>query len=429
MVSTGPAGEVPGGSAITADPGERSGMSVAIALVAAPGLPAQPRSPGTGTPGNGSRDNRSPDNGSPDGRSPDTGSVDTGSVDTAATPTGPPDTGSVDTTPAQADRSGATPPRGRGREDLSVPLLCLVLVVVGLFQDSISTAVSAPAVRNWMTVFIAVVAQALPFLLLGVVLSAVLAVFVPAALIARALPSRPSLAVVAGGAAGVILPGCECASVPVAGAMVRRGITPAAALAFLLAAPAVNPIVVVATAVAFPRNPEMVAARFGTSLLASYLMGWLWLRLGREEWLRPPARPGLEGAGRGAAFWGSVRHDVTHAGGFLVLGAMAAATLKAAVPGGWLQAVSGRPVLSVLALAVLAVLLSICSEADAFVAASLSQFSLTARLAFLVVGPMIDLKLFAMQAGTFGRAFAVRFGPATFVVAVATASLVGVVAL
>jgi len=108
---------------------------------------------------------------------------------------------------------------------------------------------------------------------------------------------------------------------------------------------------------------------------------------------------------------------------------MAAATLKTVVPGGWLHAVAATPVVSVLALAVLAVLLSICSEADAFVAASLTQFSLTARLAFLVVGPMVDAKLFAMQAGTFGRRFAVRFAPATFVVALLAAGAVGVVLL
>jgi uncharacterized membrane protein YraQ (UPF0718 family) len=82
-------------------------------------------------------------------------------------------------------------------------------------------------------------------------------------------------------------------------------------------------------------------------------------------------------------------------------------------------------VLSVIALALLAVLLSICSEADAFVAASLTQFSLTARLAFLVVGPMVDLKLFAMQVGSFGPRFAARFAPATFVVAVLVSVLVG----
>jgi uncharacterized membrane protein YraQ (UPF0718 family) len=78
-------------------------------------------------------------------------------------------------------------------------------------------------------------------------------------------------------------------------------------------------------------------------------------------------------------------------------------------------------------MALFAVVLSICSEADAFVAASLTEFSLTAKLAFLVVGPMIDLKLFAMQAGTFGRSFAARFAPATFAVAVLVAVIVGTV--
>src|SRR3712207_9403620 len=90
---------------------------------------------------------------------------------------------------------------------------------------------------------------------------------------------------------------------------------------------------------------------------------------------------------------------------------------------------AGSAVLSVLVLAVLAVLLSICSEADAFVAASLSQFSLTSRLVFLVVGPMVDLKLISMQTGVFGRRFASRFAPATFVVAVPVGPRFGVVLL
>jgi len=187
--------------------------------------------------------------------------------------------------------------------------------------------------------------------------------------------------------------------------------------------------VLTATAVAFPDAPEMVLARFVASLLVACAMGWLWQRPGRADRLRPPSRSSYEGQGRGPAFWGSVRHDVTHAGGFLVIGAMAAATLKAVVPAEWLRAAAGHPVLSVLALAALAVLLSICSEADAFVAASLTQFSLTARLAFLVVGPMVDLKLFAMQAGTFGRPFALRFAPATLALAVAVSALTGAVLL
>ncbi|GHD85646.1 permease [Streptomyces naganishii] len=337
---------------------------------------------------------------------------------------------------AHADeRSGPGAPAGgpgpeRDGWHLTSPVaLTLLLLVVVVAQGPLRGALSAPVMQSWMTVFVAVVVQALPFLVLGVLLSAAIAVFVPPSFFARALPSRPALAVPVAGVAGAVLPGCECASVPVAGALVRRGVTPAAAIAFLLSAPAINPIVLTATAVAFPRDPEMVLARFAASLLVACAMGWLWQRLGRADWLRPPARASHEGGGKGEAFWGSVRHDVMHAGGFLVVGAMAAATLKAVAPASWLRTAAGNPFVAVLALAVLAVLLSICSEADAFVAASLTQFSPTAKLVFLVVGPMIDLKLFAMQTGTFGRRFALRFAPATFVLAVLGAVLTGAVLL
>jgi uncharacterized membrane protein YraQ (UPF0718 family) len=217
--------------------------------------------------------------------------------------------------------------------------------------------------------------------------------------------------------------------VPIAGSLIRRGVTPAAALAFLLAAPAINPIVLTATAIAFPRNPQMVVARGGASLIVAVLMGWLWLRIGKTDWIRLPRRAELDDASKGRAFWAACRHDVMHAGGFLVLGAGAAATINVVVPERWLQSLAGRPVLSVLALAILAVLLSICSEADAFVAASLSQFSLTARLVFLTVGPMVDLKLISMQTGVFGRRFAWRFAPTTFVMAIAVGTVVGMVLL
>ncbi|MET7475012.1 permease [Streptomyces sp. NPDC005648] len=333
------------------------------------------------------------------------------------------------TDPPETSNSVETKGSADSKESRSSLVLTMVLLLLVLLQGPIRGALSAPVMQSWMTVFVAVLVQALPFLVLGVLLSAAIAVFVPPAFFARALPSRPALAVPVAGMAGAMLPGCECASVPVAGALVRRGVTPAAALAFLLSAPAINPIVLTATAVAFPRNPEMVVGRFVASLLVSCVMGWLWQRLGRTDWLRTPERSHYEGPSKGAAFWNSVRHDVMHAGGFLVVGAMAAATLKAVAPASWLRTAAQNPLVAILALAVLAVLLSICSEADAFVAASLTQFSLTAKLAFLVVGPMIDLKLFAMQAGTFGRGFALRFAPATFCLAIAGAVLTGAVLL
>jgi uncharacterized membrane protein YraQ (UPF0718 family) len=258
----------------------------------------------------------------------------------------------------------------------------------------------------------------MPFLVFGVAISAAISAFVPASFWTKALPKRPVVAVPVAGLAGAVLPGCECASVPVASGLMSRGVTPAAALAFLLASPAINPIVLVATAVAFPGQPLMVAARFGASLLVAVTVGWLWLRFGRADLLKI-RKPHHD------SFVDAMRHDLLHAGGFLIVGGMAAATLNVVVPREWLTTVADVPWLAILVLALLAVLLSICSEADAFVAASLTAFSPTAKLAFMVVGPMVDLKLIALQVGTFGKAFTIRFVPLTFVLAVVISAVVG----
>ncbi|MGW7252708.1 permease [Streptomyces sp. NPDC054834] len=298
------------------------------------------------------------------------------------------------------------------------------IVLVGRWSEG-------PALQAWRTVCLAVTVQAMPFLLLGTALSGAINAFVPARVLTRLLPGRPALAVPVASVAGAVLPGCECASVPVANSLIGRGVTPAAAFAFLLSAPAVNPVVLTATAIAFPGNPAMVLARLLASLAAAAVMGWLWLWRGREEWLRPAVRHTGHQAGhsRWTEFRRGFQHDFLHAGGFLVVGAMAAATFNVTVPRSVLDTFSGSPWLSVLFLAGLAVLLAVCSEADAFVAASLTGFSPVARLAFMVVGPMVDLKLIALQTGTFGRSFAVRFSAATLVVAVLCAALIGGVLL
>jgi uncharacterized membrane protein YraQ (UPF0718 family) len=314
--------------------------------------------------------------------------------------------------------------RGVGRAG-SVEVLAALLLLLLVIGPRLTPFVSAARMQAWTTIFIAVMIQAMPFLVFGVLLSSIIAVFVPAEFWAKALPSRPALAVPVASVAGVVLPGCECGSVPIAGSLIRRGVNPAAALAFLLAAPAINPIVLTATAIAFPHDPLMVVARGGASLAVALIMGWLWLRLGRADWIRLPRRPEVHGGSKIRAFSEAFRHDVMHAGGFLVVGAAAAATINVFVPETWLRSVASARVLSVIALAVLAVLLSICSEADAFVAASLSQFSLTARLVFLTVGPMVDLKLVSMQTAMFGRRFSSRFAPATLLVAVLMGAVVG----
>jgi uncharacterized membrane protein YraQ (UPF0718 family) len=210
-----------------------------------------------------------------------------------------------------------------------------------------------------------------------------------------------------------------------------QGVAPAAALTFLLVAPAINPVVLVATAVAFPGNPEMVGARFLGSLATGIVMGLLWSKWGKMNWLaeralqRLPERSGS----RWGVFCETARTDLIEAGGFLVVGALISATMGVVIPAHWFATLGGNLVLGVLVMAVLAVVLALCSEADAFVAASFSALPLLPKLVFLVVGPAVDVKLFALQAGTFGKSFAIRFAPVTFVVATICAVTAGLLVL
>lgn len=306
-----------------------------------------------------------------------------------------------------------------------IALVALVVLVAAAGRPLLEDILDRPAVANWATVFVAIAVQAMPFLALGVVISAAVAALLPAGFLPRALPRRPALAVPAAALAGAALPGCECGSVPIAGRLVAHGTPPPAALAFLLSAPAVNPVVLVATAVAFPGRPEVVLARFLASLLAATVVGLVWARQGRDDLLdRARRRPEHQGQPL-TVLLATAQHDLLQAGGFLIIGAATAATLQTVVPRTVLDAVADAGPLAVLAVAGLAVVMAICSEADAFVAASLTQFSLGARLTFMVVGPMVDVKLVALQAGTFGRGFALRFAPLTLVAAVTSSAIVG----
>ncbi|HMH40924.1 MAG TPA: permease [Gaiellaceae bacterium] len=315
--------------------------------------------------------------------------------------------------------------RREARWDLGIGVVVAVIVAAAALRPLLQDLLDRPAVAHWATIFVAITVQAMPFLVLGITVSAAIAAFVPDNFLPRVLPDRPALAVPVAAVAGAALPGCECGSVPIAGRLVQRGALPAAALTFLLSAPAINPVVLVSTAVAFPGNPEVVAARALASLLAATVVGLIWARFGNDKFLERARRRHTHDGPPLSVLVETAQHDLLQAGGFLIIGAATAATLQTVVPRSILDGVASSGLASVLALAGLAVVMAICSEADAFVAASLTQFSLTARLAFMVVGPMVDVKLIALQTGTFGGRFAVRFAPLTFVVAVSSAIVVG----
>jgi uncharacterized protein len=321
--------------------------------------------------------------------------------------------------------------RSATRVDWGVVAPLVMVVGAIVFRRPISGLVDGPQASFWFTVFVAICIQAMPFLVLGVILAGLIAGFVKPAVLTKVLPRRASLAIPVAALGGALLPGCECSSVPVAARLTERGVPMPAALTFLLASPAINPVVLVATAVAFPGQPAMVFGRFVASVVAASIVGWIWQRVGKAEWLleRWQHDHGHEHDHGWRVAAASALHDFAHAGGYLVLGAATAATLQTVIDRSTLDRLGSNPWIAVLAMGALAVLLSICSEADAFVATGLTSFPLSARLTFLVVGPMVDLKLVALQGGTFGRRFAMRFAPLTWLVAVAVSAVVGRVML
>jgi len=286
-------------------------------------------------------------------------------------------------------------------------------------------------VRTFFVIFGSLVIQALPFVLLGALAAAIIEVFVPVGTLEKLAKLPRALQLPAAGLAGVAFPICECGSVPVARRLAQKGLMPSAAVTFMLAAPVLNPVVIASTFVAFRGRTAlwtMVLGRFGLGLLVAIAVGWVVGDRSKEELLRPrpdegDARHVLEMGppeARWRQFFVHLGNDFLFMGRFLVLGATIAALVQTFLPSSVIDRVAGTPVVDLLVMMGLAFVLSLCSESDAFIAASFVQFGPAAQLAFLVFGPMVDFKLSALYMGTFRRGFY-----RTLLVAVTATTLVG----
>ena len=207
--------------------------------------------------------------------------------------------------------------------------------------------------------------------------------------------------------AGFVLPTCECGVVPVARRLLRKGTPGSVVIAYLLAAPIVNPVVLASTFVAFRGSWAMVGARAGVAVVVAGAVALLVQRFVRTAALRGEQDTGEcdhdheVSRSRLILILRHAASDFLEMGKYLVLGAFAAAALKTLVPLDVLGAFEGSLWLSTAGMMVLAILLSVCSEADAFVAASFVTFPAGAHLAFITIGPMVDVKLIGLYLATF----------------------------
>ena len=306
-------------------------------------------------------------------------------------------------------------------------VLLLVLAAVGL---RLSNPQRVAWMQTYFVIFGSLLIQALPFVLLGALASALIEVFVSVGTLEKLANLPKPLQLPAAGLAGIAFPICECGSVPVARRLAQKGLMPSAAVTFMLAAPVLNPIVIASTFFAYRGRSTlwtMVLGRFGLGLLVAVAVGWVVGNRSKEELLRE--RPDdrtihqVELAcpeAKWRRFFVHMGNDFLFMGRYLLLGATVAGLVQTFLPASILTGIAGMPVFNLVVMMALAALLSLCSESDAFVAASFVQFGPSAQLAFLVFGPMIDMKLVALYVGTFRRGF-VRM----VVITVAATTLVG----
>ncbi len=310
------------------------------------------------------------------------------------------------------------------------------------------------------TLFFSLLVEALPFLLLGVLLSSFLLLFIDERKLINILPKNPVLGAIFGSCAGFLFPVCECGNVPVARRLLSQGAPAPVAIGFLLAAPTINPIVIWSTWEAFRGQPEIVVLRVFFSLAIAIFVACIF---SVQKDLRPLLQPAasrsmLRFASAQGKGWNSnsndkedipsllqsgsfllgqpgapMRMDATvlqaslaatqpttrlpeklrlflentvqelrELGGVLILGSAIAAAIQVAVPREIILSLGQGPVTSILAMMLLAAVISICSTVDSFFAlAFASTFTSGALLAFLVFGPMIDLKAIGLMLSVF----------------------------
>jgi hypothetical protein len=264
--------------------------------------------------------------------------------------------------------------------------------------------------------FLSVVLEGVPFILAGVVLSGLIDAFLPPRVLARLLPRHPAGGILLGGALGAILPMCECGIVVVIRRLLQKGLPLSSAMAYMLAAPVVNPIVAVSTYAAFRgQGPlEMMLCRIALSFAVAVVIASIVHFLRRAWVLRPDlvAAPVIDdhpdvrsGNEKSAAAVRAATGDFLDVTVFFVLGAAVATLFNTSVNQQVIMPLADDRALAVGSMMALAALLSLCSTSDAFVAATFTAFPSAAKLAFMSFGPVVDLKLVFIYGLVFRKRF------------------------
>ena len=263
--------------------------------------------------------------------------------------------------------------------------------------------------QDVLTLAISLLVESLPFIILGIGLSIVVQVFVPESWLVKWLPQNPFGRRAIVSLFGMFLPVCECGNVPLARGLMGRGYSVGDSVTFLLAAPIVNPVTIITTHQAFGFDDGILVARLVAGYAIANLLGWILSVHPRPEMM-------LTTKFQRECKLSATHHDhsrmrrvgemfVSESTALmpaLILGALIAGAIQVGVSRELLITLGTDPIISVFAMLVLAFVISVCANVDAFFILPFAQTFLPGSIvAFLVFGPLIDIKMVALMRTTY----------------------------
>ncbi|WP_078807542.1 permease [Pilibacter termitis] len=259
------------------------------------------------------------------------------------------------------------------------------------------------------TIFLSIIIEALPFVLLGCLVSGGLQVFLTAERVKKLLPKNKFLSILTGCILGFFFPSCECGIVPIVNRFVEKKVPEYTAFAFMLTAPIVNPVVIFSTYIAFGNTYRFALLRvIGSFLVAIAIGSWIAYfykgsirKIATHQHIHEHQHEDFHNLSFFKRVWQVLEHAIEEffdTGRYLIFGSLAASVMQTYLPTKIIYTLGSNKLLAIPLLLFLAFVLSLCSEADAFIGSSLvSLFGTAPIVAFLVFGPMVDIKNILMM--------------------------------
>ncbi|MEK6266661.1 MAG: permease [Clostridium sp.] len=320
-------------------------------------------------------------------------------------------------------------------------LSIIIILLLGIYfiNSTYVTKLDSRVINDFATIFLSIILEGIPFILIGALASSIIQIFVSDETIAKIIPKNKFVGVFIASLVGLVFPVCECAIVPITRRLLKKGVPLSIAVTFMLSVPIMNPVVLLSTHYAFMGMSYMVIARAMFGMIGAITVGVLIgvlhkdspfkvkkVKKSRKNMIKANSASGNHdncSCGHNHSqsntrnkFIKNIENIISHTsaelydiGRFFIIGVFLSTCMQVFIPKEFILSIGSGVLSSIIVMMVLAFVLSVCSETDAFIARSfLGQFTTGSILGFLILGPMIDIKNTIMLCGSFKMNFVVK---------------------